>query len=136
MTILSEITLPQKYIPLFQLQLRKLFTTVNAGKEETAKQFRTRLTELEQKIENLEERHVEGKVKEELYEKFIIKYNVERKELLEELLPSPINASNSKNLSNLLLKVSQSPLWHGISAITRKSKECRDDISEGMYHNM
>lgn len=32
MTILSEITLPEKYIPLFQLQFRKQFTTVNAEK--------------------------------------------------------------------------------------------------------
>lgn len=58
MTILSEITLPEKYIGLFQLQLRMLVTTINAEREETAKQYRVRLTELEQKIENLEERYV------------------------------------------------------------------------------
>ncbi|OMP75433.1 recombinase family protein [[Flexibacter] sp. ATCC 35208] len=60
-TILSEITLPEKYIDLFQLQLRKLFTTINTDREENAKQYKTRLTELEQKIENLEERFIEEK---------------------------------------------------------------------------
>ncbi|MBW8682828.1 hypothetical protein [Chitinophaga rhizophila] len=57
MTILNEITLPEKYIYLFQLQLRKIFTTINAEKEETAKLYKAKLTELEQKIENLEERY-------------------------------------------------------------------------------
>lgn len=45
-TILSEITLPEKYIDLFQLPLRKLFTTINKEREENSKQYKTRLTEL------------------------------------------------------------------------------------------
>lgn len=94
MTILNEITLPEKYIDLFRLQLRKIFTTINAEKEETAKLYKTKLTELEQKIENLEERYIEGKVKEELYEKFVSKFNLERQDLLLRLEPALINSSN------------------------------------------
>lgn len=55
-TTLSEITLQEKYIDLFQLQLRKLIITLNKEREKNVNQYKTRLTELEQKIENLEER--------------------------------------------------------------------------------
>ncbi|SHN45591.1 hypothetical protein [Chitinophaga sp. CF418] len=136
MTILSEVTLPEKYIPLFQLQLRKLFTTVNEGKEETAKEFRTKLTELEQKIENLEERYVEGKVKEELYEKFIIKYNVERKELLEELQPSPINASNlEKYIDFATDRVTKPALVWDHSNYKEKQRMQKMIFPEGIHYN-
>ncbi|WP_143708914.1 hypothetical protein [[Flexibacter] sp. ATCC 35208] len=74
--------------------MRKLFTTVNAEREETAKHLKARLTELEEKIERLEERYVEDKITEELYKKFAGKYGAERKKLPEDLQSSPINASN------------------------------------------
>lgn len=136
MTILSEITLPEKYIPLFQLQLRKLFITVNADKEETPKQFRTRLTELEQKVENLEERYVEGKVNEELYEKSTIKYNVERKELLEELQPSPINASNlEKYIDFATDRVTKPSLVWDYSNYKEKQRMQKVIFTEGTYYN-
>ncbi|QHS63541.1 hypothetical protein [Chitinophaga agri] len=90
MTILSEVTLPEKYIPLFQLPLRTLVTTINAEREETTKHLKTRLTELEEKIDKLEERYIEEKITEELHKKFADKYGTERKKLLEELQSSPI----------------------------------------------
>jgi|GEM_PF-6771644 len=63
-------------------------------REETIKHLKARFTELEEKIEKLEERYVEDKITEELYKKFAGKYGAERKKLLEELQSSPINASN------------------------------------------
>jgi hypothetical protein len=42
-------------------------------------------------FENLEERFIDGKIKEELYEKFASKFNMEKEELWLQLQPTPIN---------------------------------------------
>ena len=136
MTILSEITLPEKYIPLFQLQLRKLFTTVNAEREETTKHLKARLTELEEKIDKLEERYVEDKVTEELYKKFAGKYGTERKKLLEELQSSPINASNlEKYIEFATKKVTEPALVWNHSNYREKQRLQKTIFPEGIYYN-
>jgi site-specific DNA recombinase len=68
---------------------------------ETTKHLKAGLTELEEKIEKLEERYVEEKITEDLYKKFAGKYGAERKKLLEELQSSPINASNLEKFIEL-----------------------------------
>jgi hypothetical protein len=67
---------------------------INKEREENAKQYKTRLTELEQKIENLEERFTEEKINQELYERFAHKFSREKVELLEQLQPTVIKTSN------------------------------------------
>lgn len=136
MTILSEVTLPEKYIDLFQLQLRKMFTTINTERETHAKQYKTRLTELEQKIENLEERFIDGKIKEELYEKFASKFNLEKEELQAQLQPTPINTSNLEKYIKLATKCVTEParLWASTD-YREKQKSKLIIFPKGIYYN-
>jgi site-specific DNA recombinase len=135
-TIQSEITLPEKYIDLFQLQLRKLYTTINLAGEENAKQYKTRLTELEQKIENLEERFIEEKINQELYQKFAHKFSREKAELLEHLQPTIINTSNLERYIELATKRVTEPasMWAS-SNYAEKQRLQFSIFPEGIYYN-
>ena len=135
-TILSEVTLPDKYIDLFQIQLRKMFMTVNAERETNAKQYRTKLTEVEQKIENLEERFIEGKIKEELYEKFASKFNLEKEELQHHLQPTLINTSNLEKYIELATKRVTEPAMLWASSDYREKQKLQLMIfPKGIYYN-
>ncbi len=135
-TILNEITLAEKYIGPFQLQLRKLFNTINQTREENTKQFKAKLTELEQKIENLDERFIEGKIKDELYEKFAQKFSNEKEELERCLQPTILNTSNLENYIEMATTRVTEPasLWLSSDYAGKQRLQSRI-FPEGIYYN-
>ncbi|GAA4727414.1 recombinase family protein [Flavisolibacter ginsenosidimutans] len=93
-TILDEVTLYEDYIDLYQLQLRKIYNTLNTEREELLQQYKLKSKELEEKIERLEERFINEEIKADLYEKFSRKFKGERKEMEAYVGMTTFSASN------------------------------------------
>lgn len=135
-TILNEVTLQEKYIKPFQLQLAKLFNAVNQEREINAQQFKTKLKELEQKIEELEEKFIENKIKEELYEKFALKYKEQKQKMEDNLQPMVLTTSNlSEYIEFATARVLEpASLWTS-SNYTGKQKIQFRIFPEGIYYD-
>lgn len=78
---MDGVTLYDDYIDLYQLQLRKIYTTLNTEREEHLIQYKLKPKELDEKIERLEERFINEEIKADLYEKFSCKFKGEREEM-------------------------------------------------------
>ena len=135
-TILNEVTLQEKYIKPFQLQLSKLFNAVNQEREINAQQFKIKLKEQEQKIEELEEKFIENKIKEELYEKFALKYKEQKAKIEENLQPMVITASNLPEYIEFAIARVLEPasLWSS-SNYSGKQKIQFRIFPEGIYYD-
>ncbi len=93
-TILDEVTLCEDYIDLYQLQLRKIYNTLNTEREEHLQQYKLKSKELKEKIERLEERYINEEIKADLYEKFSRKFKSEREEMETYVGMTTFSASN------------------------------------------
>jgi site-specific DNA recombinase len=80
-SILNEFNLAKEDVEPLKEQLRKVYNTLNAEKEEHQQQYKLKVRELEDKIERLEERFINEEIKADLYEKFSAKFRKEREEL-------------------------------------------------------
>lgn len=57
-SILAEMALDEKYVPLFKLQMQTIFYELNENRDKVNGPFQKQLLELNQKVERLEERFV------------------------------------------------------------------------------
>ncbi|WPQ63813.1 hypothetical protein SIO70_02935 [Chitinophaga sancti] len=87
------------------------------------------------KIENLEERFIEEKINQELYEKFVYKFSREKVELLEHLQPTIINASNQeKYIEMATIRVTELASMWGPSNYAEKQRLQLRIFPEEIYY--
>ena len=134
--ILEEITLKEKYIPIFKLQLHTIYNEVNENRDKVNDHFQKQLGELKQKMERLEERFVNEEIKAELYEKFSTKFKQECWEIEQQMGGCPVSASNLEYYINRSIEIStELPSLWASSGLHEKQKLQKLLFKEGIYYN-
>lgn len=75
--ILSEISLDEKYIPLFKLQMKTIYSQINEDRDKINEAFQKQLMKIKKKTERLEERYINEEITTDLYSKFNTKFKQE-----------------------------------------------------------
>ncbi len=135
-SILAEITLDEKYVPLFKLQMQTIFNELNENRDKVNGQFLKQLLELNQKVERLEERFVNEEINVDLYEKFSTKFKQEYNQINQQMGGCPISASNLEYYINRSIELStELPSVWASSSFREKQKLQRLLFREGIYYN-
>jgi hypothetical protein len=121
-SILNDLFLDENLSELFKLQLRKIYYTLNVEREHHAKQYKSKVKELDEKIERLEERFINEEIKGDLYEKFSSKFKEEKKVLEDSMLQTNFTASNFEKCLERATNILRNSRPCGLPAITRESK--------------
>ena len=93
-TLLRPFGLDEKYVPLVKYQLEETFNEINQGLFDTIRLLRGKATEINKKIERLEDRYIDEELDKELYHKHRDKLRKEEAEIHEELEKLEQQASN------------------------------------------
>ena len=134
--ILGEISLQEKYIPLFKQQMKIIYNELNENRDKLNDDFNKQLSELNSKIERLEERFVNEEIKTELYEKFSAKFKQEYAEIKQQIAGCPITASNLENYINRSAEfASQLPSLWASGSFEQKQKLQKLLFKDGIYYN-
>ena len=134
--ILSEISLDEKYVPLFKLQLKTLYSELNENRDKQNEGYQKQLIELKKKVERLEERYINEEIKGELYEKFSAKFKEESAEIMQQMTSCPISTSNLDYYVNRSIELcTKLPLLWTSSNFKEKQKLQRLIFSDGIYYN-
>ena len=134
--ILAEISLNEKYIPLFKLQIQTIYNEITENRDKVNEQFQKQLIELKKKVERLEERFVNEEIKTDLYEKFSTKFKQEYWEIEQQMGGCPISASNLEYYVNRSIKFStELPSLWASSSFRDKQKLQKLIFNEGIYYN-
>ena len=97
--LLGEIFLKPKLTAPILYQLENTFVDLNKGNSESEKGLKTSLTELNKKIDTLEEKYfISGEMSKETYEKFQLRYREEQVKILQEIDKCTISISNHKEM--------------------------------------
>lgn len=135
-SILFDLVLDENLSELFKLQLRKIHETLNAEREQHVKQYKSKLKELDEKIERLEERFINEEIKGDLYEKFSMKFKDERKVLEGSMMQTNFTASNfEKCLDRATDYLTELPSLWASSDYKGKQKLQHMIFPEGIYYN-
>ena len=120
--------------PLKDVMLEMLETKLQSRLKEQ-QQAKKQLSELNTRIENLEERYVQGQIEPALFEKFRDKYQTERQEI-ENLITDEINSSNLKNGAEKCLEIAEniSEVW-ALSHFDDKRRLQKLIFPEGILYN-
>ena len=133
---MSEISLDEKYAPLFKLQLKILYSELNENRDKQNEGFQKQLIELKNKVERLEERHISEKIKKELNEKFSTKFKDETAEIAQQMTACPICASNLDYYINRSIELcTKLTLLWAYSKFNEKQKLQRLIFGHGIYYN-
>lgn len=79
-TLLEDITLKEEYIEPYKMELRKLYNALNKNRLNNMDLYKGKITELDNKLERLEERFINEELKADLYYKHAEKLRAERAE--------------------------------------------------------
>jgi len=79
---------------LIKKQAIATFNGLTKGREDESQLLRKQLSELNKKMERLEERYIEEEIKADLYNKYVEKYHLEKREIEDKLLRTPKKVSN------------------------------------------
>ena len=134
--ILEEITLHEKYIPIYKLQMEMVFNNLNDDRDQVNGNFQKQILEINNKAERLEERFVNEEISVEIYQKFSLRFKDEMNAIKENLKECPINASNfDTGIRKSIRIASQLPsLWTSLDFF-QKQRLQRLLFREGIYYN-
>ena len=134
--ILSEISLDEKYIPLFKLQMKTIYSQINEDRDRANEAFQKQLMEIKKKVERMEERYINEEINSELYNKFSKKFKQETWEIEQQLSNCPISASNLEYYMNRSIEISTklNVLWTSGNFHT-KQKIQKLLFKDGIYYN-
>ena len=134
--ILSEISLDEKYIPLFKLQMKTIYSQINEDRDKANEAFQKQLMEIKKKVERLEERYINEEITNELYSKFNTKFKQETWEIEQQISNCPISASNLEYYMNRSIEISTklNVLWSSGNFHT-KQKIQKLLFKDGIYYN-
>ncbi len=105
--LLSSYELMPDFREILKDQIIRMMTMTNSAFKKEESLFKKRLTELESKRENLEERYAFGNIDDTLYKKFKSKIDTEIFELKEKYDVPEIDTSNFKNNLNKVVDFTQ-----------------------------
>lgn len=134
--LLKSYRVEEKLIPVIRFQLEKTFEEINHGLYETIRMMKSNLTELQKKMERLEERYIDEELSKELYEKHMSKFTKEEKDLREELEKHESKTSNLDGcIDQCLTTASQlDTLWQE-SSYYEKHRLQNLVFPEGVFYN-
>jgi site-specific DNA recombinase len=134
--MLNEVNLSQEDVEPFKLQLRKIYTTLNTEREEHLQRYKLKSSELDEKMERLEERFIDEEIKVDLYEKFSAKYRKEREELNALINMTTFSNSNlEKYIDRSLDFVVELPSLWASSNYKGKQELQKIIFPEGIYYS-
>lgn len=110
---LSKYTLHEKYIEPVKLGFAKYFESVSQVSKSDVEILKGKLTEVNVRIEAVEERFAIGEIDRDLFQKFIAKYRAEKVEILKEIESNSFKNSNlEKNIHKYCSMLSNLPqIW-------------------------
>ncbi len=92
--LLSEYKIETSAIPLLETAVANVFYNLNKGAFEKKETFENSLSEIEKKLEMLQEKYILGEIDKAAYDKFYKKYSLEKQEITKQLSSYEINLSN------------------------------------------
>ncbi len=95
---LKDFEIFKKQIEPVKDEFVNYITKTNDGNKENEKLFKTQLTEMVKKIETLEEKFIQEEINKELYDKFLLKYKTEKRNIEEKIANTRLDLSNLENL--------------------------------------
>ncbi len=87
--------------------MRTIFFEHNKSAKEELKAYEQNLTKLEQKIEQLEERFIEGEINKELFDKYSSKFITEKEQVQTQIEKATVGSSNLEKCIDWVLETSQ-----------------------------
>ncbi|MFV0592749.1 MAG: recombinase family protein, partial [Draconibacterium sp.] len=108
--MLRPFQIGKEELELVKLQIEEHLATFFKSQIDETKVLKTKLTEIKQKLEAIEERFVIGEIDRALYQKFRPKYEKEFHEIENELNKTGGYSSNLKKIINFTIKTCDNPL--------------------------
>jgi site-specific DNA recombinase len=134
---LSKFSINEALVPLVQQQLMYLYDELNKGGEQTVINLKYLLTEINKKMDNIEEKHYAlNEMSKEVFQKFSNKYHDEKKQILQEMEKNSGSISNHEECINSVLEFASklNTAWRS-SDISSKEKIQNLIFPEGIYYN-
>ncbi len=134
--LLEDITLKEEYIELYKMELRKVYNVLNSERSENVGQYKVEISELDSKLERLEERFINEEIKADLYYKHTEKLKDEREELRKYLESTQFSTSNlEKYIERSLEYLLELPSVWASSGYAEKRKLQSLVFPEGFLYN-
>jgi site-specific DNA recombinase len=134
--LLKDITLDDDYLELYKMELRKIYNTVNYERQDNIQQYQSKMKELEEKIERLEERFINEEIKADLYHKFSEKFREEKEPMKQYLKNTGYSTSNLENyIERSLQYVLELPSLWASSNYAEKRKIQFRVFPNGFYYD-
>jgi site-specific DNA recombinase len=134
--LLSKFTFEEKYTDVIKYQLEFVYSEKNKGNKELAIELKKKLSAVETKNENLEEKYVADGIDKELYQKYSSKYKEEIKVIKKELDEAENKSSNLHEFIDYTIGMSSKldSYWYN-STFQEKQKLQYLLFPEGIYFN-
>ncbi len=134
--LLEDITLKEEYIELYKMELRHVYNILNSERSENVGQYKSKISELDNKLERLEERFINEEIKADLYYKHTEKLKAEREELRKYLESTQFSTSNlEKYIERSLEYLLELPSVWASSGYAEKRKLQSLIFPEGFLYN-
>ena len=105
-TILQQFSFNESYMEIIKVQLSKVYEKKNVSNKEEEIQMKKQLTEIETKLEKLEEKYIMEEIDREMYQKFASKYKQEKKQIGDNLEKLDAKSSNLEEFIDFTIKIS------------------------------
>ena len=97
--LLAEITIKPELVEPLTYQLEKTFDDLNAENKGKEKYLKEQLTELQKKVDVLEEKYfMGGEMSKETYDKFAARYTAEKFDIAKQMETCTLSSSNHRNM--------------------------------------
>lgn len=108
--LLSVFQVHPDYVELTGEYIKELFTVVLNDQFEDQRMIKAKMTEVNERIEAVQERFAIGAIDNDLYSKFVSKYSNEREDLQKQLAKMALSGSNLDKCVNSLVETCRNPL--------------------------
>ena len=135
--LLADITIKSELVDPLLFQLEKTFDDLNAENKCKEKNLKEQLTELQKKVDTLEEKYfMGGEMSKETYDKFAARYASEKFEITKQIENCSVSSSNHKNTLKKALEFACNPLkvWQS-GSIGVKEKLQKMLFPEGLAYD-
>nr|WP_319511398.1 recombinase family protein [uncultured Draconibacterium sp.] len=109
-SLLNNFQIGQEEMVLIRVQLEEQMAGFFKSATDEAKTLKSRLREIERKMETMDERFVTGEIHRDLYERFRPKYEKEHFEIEQELSKTGSYSSNLKKVIDFAIRICLKPL--------------------------
>ena len=108
--LLGIFQIKNKHIEQIKIATGIVYEAAFKEKSENVKLMKMKLSEVEKNLETLQERFAIGKIDDDIYDKFSLKYKTEIKEIQKEIDKMSISSSNLENITDQVIKICLNPL--------------------------